>query len=221
MNSAGVSLLSGFAPLRMAGPNDCGPTAALSALRQAGLAFSREQLIEAWGFREGADKLDTPGHHLRTLRALGVRASMRRRLGLREANGALSEGKALVILVPTGLARWHWVVVCGCGPGEDGVVVSAGDGLLRTARWGELARRWTRHAASRLLRVDGLGYVLGRTRAFARDRALERDMLRLAALAEGLPGFLENAAKAALALVARGRREGSAGLFGEPLGGRP
>ncbi len=170
-----------FEPLAMLRPGDCGPTALLQVLRCIGRSIEREELIRLWGFREGADRLDTPGHHLRVLRSLGVPATMRRRLGRREITRAVEAGRPVVLLVPVGLFRWHWVVACGAG--RAGAVVSSGDGGLVTVSWDAL-EGFRRRAPGRAFRLDGLGYAAGLPFPFEPDRALERDHLRLAAMAE-------------------------------------
>ena len=76
-------------------------------------------------------------------------------------------------------------MACGLAPG--GSVVSAGDGVPRVAGWDALDRARLGHAASRLVGIEGLGYVVGGSHGplpLPTDRALERDILRLAGVAE-------------------------------------
>lgn len=158
-----------------------------------------DDVLRAWGLRGGSclpedmvDRLDTPGHHLRALRRLGTRFAFRRGLGREAIEGALAGpegggGRPVALLLPTGTVRWHWIVACGCIP--DGVLISAGDGKARPVDWEALERARVRHAASRALGIDGLGYVAGHADSkapllFPADRALERDLLRLASVAE-------------------------------------
>jgi hypothetical protein len=197
--------LDGFRPLAMRGPNDCGPTAMLQALRHLGSDTTYEELLRVWRFREGADRTDTPGHHLLALRRLGVPVSMRRRLGRARIVRALSEGRPVVMLVPTGVVRWHWVVACGLeGSHDDGdPVISPGDGSVLKTGWAELALRARSRPEGRPLRVDGLGYCVGAPRAFEPDVALERDLVRLAKVAEGALAPVEPIARAARRLAAK------------------
>jgi hypothetical protein len=194
-------VLDGFRPLAMRSSNDCGPTAMLQALRHLGSVISYEELLRVWRFREGADRTDTPGHHLLALKRLGVPVSMRRRLGRRRLERALSEGRPVVMLVPTGIVRWHWVVACGL---EDGApVISPGDGRVVKTGWADLAMRARARPEGRPLRVDGLGYCVGTPRAFEPDVALERDLVRLARVAEGALAPVEPIARAARRLAAK------------------
>ncbi len=171
-----------FEPLAMLRPGDCGPTALLQVLRCIGRRIEREELIRLWGFREGVDRLDTPGHHLRVLCSLGVPAAVRRRLGRREITRAVEAGRPVVLLVPVGLFRWHWIVACGAD--RAGAVVSDGTGNLVALPWEKLLGLRRRRPEGRVFRVDGLGYAAGLPFPFEPDRPLERDLLRLAALAE-------------------------------------
>lgn len=193
-------VLPGFEPLAMQCANDCGPTALLQALRHLGLRVTRAELMRLWHFREGADRFDTPGHHLRVMRALRVPVAVRRRLGRAQIASAVEAGRPVVLLVPAGLFRWHWVVVCGAG--SAGVVVSGGRGDLVEVPWEKLLGISRRRPEGRALRVDGLGYVVGRPSPFEPDRALERDLARLAALAEEMLTPVEPVLAAARALAA-------------------
>ncbi len=199
--------------------NDCGPTAMLQVTGHLGLRLDRAELVRLWGFREGADRLDTPGHHLRVLQALGIPAAVRRRLGRRGILRAIEAHKPVVLLVPTAPFRWHWVVVCGAG--EEGAVVSDGRGRLVLVGWEALGGLRRRRPEGRALRVDGLGYVVGRPFPFEPDRALELDLIRLAALAEAF-GPVEGALAAAGALARKigwkGRRPRGNLLAGQVRG---
>ena len=176
-------VLNGFRPLAMRLRNDCGPTAMLQVLGHAGIDVAYDELLRVWGFREGADRTDTPGHHLLTLRRLGLSVAMRRRLGRRRIERALGIGRPVVMLVPVGRCRWHWVVACGLE--DDGPLISPGDGGIASIGWDELARRARRMPEGRAFRVDGLGYCIGRSHPFEADVAIERDLVRLARIAEG------------------------------------
>ena len=193
--------LDGFRPLAMRSSNDCGPTAMLQALRHLGIDITYENLVRAWRFREGADRFDTPGRHLLVLRRLGVPVAMRRRLGWRRIERALADGRPVVLLVPTGVLRWHWVVVCGCD--NEAALVSAGTGGVTRVGWADLSRVTRLRPEGKPLRVDGLGYCLGAPHAFEPDRALERDLIRLAAVAEGTLAPLEPVAGFARRMAAK------------------
>jgi hypothetical protein len=193
-----TSVLPGFEPLAMQWANDCGPTAMLQVVGHLGLRIEHAELVHLWGFREGADRFDTPGHHLRVLGALGIPAAVRRRLGRGGLLRALGAGKPVVLLVPMAPFRWHWVVVCGAL--TEGAVVSDGRGRLVLVGWEALDGLGRRRPEGRALRVDGLGYVVGRPFPFEPDRALALDLVRLAALAEAL-GPVEGALAAARALA--------------------
>jgi len=176
--------LPGFRPEPMQTANDCGPTALLAAAHCVGIALGRGTLLATWGFREGCDRLDTPGHHLRVLARLGIPVAMRRRVGPAAVARALGAGSPVVLLVPRGFL-WHWVVAAGVRDGS--LVCSWGDGSLREVPPGRFGRAPLANALSRGLRVDRLGYVIGRRGRplpWERDRPLERDQLHLAALAE-------------------------------------
>ena len=190
--------VKGFKPLAMLRPGDCGPTALLQVIRCLGCNVTREELVRLWGFRDDADRLDTPGHHLRVLRSLGVPASMRRRLGRREITRAVEAGRPVVLLIPVGVFRWHWIVACGAG--RAGAVISSGDGGLVTVSWDAL-EGLRRRGESRAFRLDGLGYAAGLPFPFEPDPALERDLLRLAALAEEALAPVEPVLRAARALA--------------------
>lgn len=190
-----MGLVPNLSPVPMALSNDCGPAAMLTALHQAGLDVSRERLLRVWDFYEGADRLDTPGHHARTLRRLGVSFYMRRRLDWEDLLDASKLGKAVVLLVPVRRLGWHWVTVCGVERRQRAAIISPGNGRLITRPWEIIKASWTDHAASCALRVNGLGYTVGEPAPFEHDAALERDMLRLAALAEGILSIAEPLAK--------------------------
>jgi hypothetical protein len=226
-------MIPGFAPLAMASRNDCGPTALFQALEALGrlsagaraAAPSRGELLRLWGLCEGrrfTDRLDTPGRHLRALRRLGVPFACRRRLGRTEIEAALAAERPVVLLAPTGPWSWHWVVACGAE--EEAVVLSCGDGRLRSMEWEAMADLRRRHPLSRALRTEGLGYALGLPRPFAHDGALERDMLRLAAFAEEalrpLEAALGPAASLSAALSIRDwKGRAAAGMISTPAGG--
>jgi len=176
-------ILDGFLPLAMRSSNDCGPTAMLQALRHLGVDIGYDELLRVWRFRLGADRTDTPGHHLRALGRLGVPFSIRRRLGRERIARALQAGRPVVMLVPTGLLMWHWIVACGME--DDGLIVSRGDDGTAGMRWDDLSRIARARPEGRALRVDGLGYCLGSPAPFETDIALERDLVRLARIAEG------------------------------------
>jgi len=176
-------ILDGFLPLAMRSSNDCGPTAMLQALRHMGVDIDYDELLRIWRFRRGADRTDTPGHHLLALGRLGVPFSIRRRLGRERTARALRAGRPVVMLVPTGLMNWHWIVACGME--RDGLIVSRGDNATAGIGWKDLSRIARARPEGRALRVDGLGYCLGRPAPFETDTALERDLVRLARIASG------------------------------------
>ena len=241
-------LLPGFEPLAMQCRNDCGPVAMLQLIRYSSPPGSRpverDDLLRVWRYREGADRLDTPGHHLRTLHRLGMRYAFRRRLGRELVARALDDGFPVALLLPTGAVRWHWIV--GCGRAPRAVVVSAGDGEPRPVPWDALDRARLRHTASRALGIEGLGYVIGPRRpdsvvdptgprrpdsvvdptghegllAFPTDHSLEKDILRLAAVAEETLAPGEAILDAARVLAGKGDTRGLTGAPGGP-GGRP
>jgi len=186
-------ILDGFLPLAMRSSNDCGPTAMLQALRHSGVDIDYDELLRVWRFRRGADRTDTPGHHLRALGRLGVAFSIRRRLGRGRIARALQAGRPVVMLVPTGVLRWHWIVACGVEHGR--LMVSRGDGGTAGIRWDDLSKVARARPEGRALRVDGLGYSLGRPAPFETDVALERDLVRLARIAEGTLGPCEPLAR--------------------------
>jgi len=191
-------ILHGFRPLAMRMSKDCGPTAMMQALRHRGIGVSYEEVLRVWRFREGADRTDTPGHHLLALRRLGVPVSMRRGLGPRRIERALLRGSPVVLLVPTGLFRWHWVVACGIEDG--GPVVSPGDGGTVSLRWPGLFGASGERPVCRALRIDGLGYCVGHPLPFETDISLERDLVRLAGVAEGALAPVEPVARCVLSL---------------------
>jgi hypothetical protein len=189
------------------------------AARPGSRPVGRDELLRVWGFREGADRLDTPGHHLRTLHKLGMRYAFRRRLGRELIASTLDDGFPVALLLPTGAVRWHWVVACGRATGA--VVVSPGDGEPRAVPWDALDRARLRHTASRTLGIEGLGYVAGPEGPLAlpADRALEKDILRLAAVAEETLAPVEAILAAARALRGEADTRGLTAASGVP-GGR-
>jgi hypothetical protein len=207
-------VLDGFRPLAMRLQNDCGPTAMLQALRHAGVDVKHDELLRVWRFREGADRTDTPGHHLLALRRLGVPFAMRRRLGRRRIERALGGDRAVVMLVPAGRCRWHWVVACGPGGGGR-LLISPGDGGIVSVRWGDLARRARGAPEGKVFRVDGLGYCVGDSLPFGPDTVLERDLVRLARIAEGTLAPAEAIAALARRLAAKigWKREAASGIL--------
>jgi hypothetical protein len=112
---------------------------------------------------------------------------MRRHLGPDEIARAFALEMPVALLVPRGWVRWHWVVLCGASGGR--YRVSAGDGGIREQPAAELLEICRSRVAGRAFGVDGLGYVLGPDRPFARDIDLERSQVRLAASAEDWLGF--------------------------------
>ena len=109
-------------------PHSCGPAALGSALEYAGRlpAGGLAELERLWRFRRGSDRTDTPGHHVRVLRALGVPYAIRSGLSLSDLERALARDIPVVALVATGRLLRHWVVVTGVV--EDSVSVAWGDG---------------------------------------------------------------------------------------------
>jgi hypothetical protein len=169
--------------------HDCGPTALGQALAHAGFRIDRSRLLDVWGFHTDCDRLDTPGHHLRVLRRLGLECAIRRRLGTTHIARAVRMRVPVVFLVPTGLITWHWIVICG-GDGES-LLVSGGDGSVKRETAHPVLHASRHSALGRVMRIDGLGYVIGGRRPFDHDPWLAQYHLGLARLSEECLGLAE------------------------------
>jgi hypothetical protein len=144
---------------------DCGPVAAMQVLEYIGRPVARETLLRLWRFNPTVDCTDTPGHHLRVMRRLGVEIQMARGLDLSDLRRACALSFPVVMLVRVGPFQWHWVVLAGF-EGETAVVSwgrperAGGAGTVRRLSPGELALVRAPSALCRLLRLDRLAYVL-------------------------------------------------------------
>jgi len=164
--------LEGFPYRKMAEPHSCGPTALAQALEFCELGRPVEELERTWGFRRGSDRTDTPGHHLRVLRRLGIPFAIRQGLTFEMVASALEAGHPVVGLLATGRLVRHWVVITGIT--ERDVTLAWGD----SDRPRKLPRRdfesaFGGGALDVLMGTRRLGYCVGGDLPWGRSRALE------------------------------------------------
>jgi len=163
-------------------PHSCGPTALVQALEHRGLAVELEELERAWGFRRGCDRTDTPGHHFRALRRLGIPFAVRRGLTPDMLISALAAGHPVVALLTTG--RWlrHWVVVTGAAGAEMTLAWGGGGGGGGGGGDGERPRTMSAPgfesafrggALDVLMGTSRLGYCVGDALPWPSSRSLE------------------------------------------------
>ena len=167
--------LDRFPYREMEEPHLCGPTALAQVLEFLELGPPAGELERLWGFRRGSDRTDTPGHHIRVLRALGLPYAVRRGLSLDELAAAVSASDPVVALVATGRLLRHWVVVTGISDGSVTLAWGDRDGPVTLAS-GEFDQAFSGGVLDILMGTRRLGYCVGRpggTLPWPSSRALE------------------------------------------------